>query len=222
MESLLISFFLIFIAEMGDKTQLMALAFTVRFNALQVILAISAATILNNLIAVTAGSLLSGVFSLSIIKIIAYVLFILFGFWTLYGNVEEKESKGKKIFINPFFTVAAFFFISEFGDKTQIAAMTLTMNYLAPFYVLAGASAGMICANLIAIAIGVFLGKKVSAETMRWVSALLFIFFGLAGFWSILNTAGFLNALMYEIILVFAVSLIVFTIIKINKKKNKF
>ncbi|MDR1195273.1 MAG: TMEM165/GDT1 family protein [Endomicrobium sp.] len=221
MESLIASFFLIFIAEMGDKTQLMAMTFTARFKASQVILAISAATIFNNLIAVTAGSLLSGAFSLSVIKIAAYALFILFGFWTLYGNDDGKTGAEKKVFINPFFTVAIFFCISEFGDKTQIAAMTLAMNYGTPFIVLAGASAGMICANLIGITIGVVLGKKVPAKIMKWASALIFIIFGLIGFYGIFNTKfDFTNALIYELILILAVISASFAIIKINKRKK--
>ncbi|MCL1901954.1 MAG: TMEM165/GDT1 family protein [Endomicrobia bacterium] len=221
MESLIASFLLIFVAEMGDKTQLVAMAFTARFKASQVILAISAATILNNLIAVTAGSFLSGAFSLSVIKIIAYILFILFGFWTIYGGKDDGENSGKKIIINPFFTVAIFFFISEFGDKTQIAAMTLTMNYAAPVYVLIGASAGMICANLIGIGAGVILGKKVPAETIKFISAAIFILFGLAGFWNVfVNKFGFKNALISESALIVTVALIIFVIIKINKKRS--
>ena len=222
MESLVASFLLIFIAEMGDKTQLVAMAFTARFKASQVILAISAASILNNLIAVTAGSFLSGVFSLSVIKITAYILFILFGFWTISGGKDGEEKSGKKIIINPFFTVAIFFFISEFGDKTQIAAMTLTMNYGSPVYVLIGASAGMICANLIGIGAGVLLGKKVPAEVIKLVSAAIFILFGLAGFWNVfVNKFGFKNALISESALIAAVALFIFMIVNKKKRCNK-
>lgn len=221
MESLLASFLMIFIAEMGDKTQLIAMAFTARFKALHVILAISAATILNNLIAVTAGSFLSGAFSLSVIKIVACCLFIIFGFWTLLGSSEEEGNSEKKVLINPFFTVAIFFFISEFGDKTQIAAMTLTMNYGTPVYVLLGASAGMICANLIGICVGVFLGKKIPAGTIKLVSAVIFILFGLIGFWGIFKESFvFESALTAEVALVLFVAIVSFIIIKINKRKE--
>jgi putative Ca2+/H+ antiporter (TMEM165/GDT1 family) len=221
MESLIASFLLIFIAEIGDKTQLMAMTFTARFKASQVILAISAATIFNNLIAVTAGSLLSGAFSFSVIKIAAYALFILFGFWTLYGKSDGKDEAKKKVFINPFFTVAIFFCISEFGDKTQIATMTLAMNYGAPFIVLAGASAGMICANLIGITIGVILGKKIPAQIMKWASAVIFLIFGLIGFYGIFKTKfDFKSSLTYELILIFAVTAIAFMIIKISGREK--
>jgi putative Ca2+/H+ antiporter (TMEM165/GDT1 family) len=220
MESLIASFLMIFIAEMGDKTQLMAMTFTARFKASRVIFAISAATILNNLIAVTAGSFLSSAFSLSAIKIVSYALFILFGFWTIYGGKENGEKDDKKVIINPFFTVAIFFFISEFGDKTQIAAMTLAMNYGMPVYVLIGACTGMICANLIAIIVGVFLGKKIPSEVIKLASAAIFIIFGFMGFWSIFSGKfGFKNALISESLLILSAALIVFIIININKKK---
>lgn len=221
MESLAASFLMIFIAEMGDKTQLMTMAFTTRFKASQVILAISVATILNNLIAVIAGSLLSGAFSLSIIKIAAYALFIIFGLWTIHGSGDKTEKDDKRVFINPFFTVAILFFISEFGDKTQIAAMTLTMNYGTPLYVLIGASAGMICANLIGICVGIILGKKVPAGIIKWISAAVFIIFGLTGFWSVFSVkmaAG--SALICEIFLILAIAIVIFIILKINRRKN--
>lgn len=221
-EAILSSFLLIFIAEMGDKTQLMAMAFTTRFKASQVILAISAATILNNLIAVAAGSLISGVFSINIIKIASFVLFILFGLWTLAGNEEEEgDSKVKKVFINPFFTVAILFFISEFGDKTQIAAMTLAMNR-PPVYVLIGASLGMICANLIGIAVGVFMGKTIPSHIIRWVSAGLFILIGLAGFFSIFYSSfGIKTAAAAETGIVFALALLIYMILKRKGRKEK-
>jgi Predicted membrane protein len=220
MESFLASFLLIFIAEMGDKTQLIAMAFTARFKASLVILAISSATIANNLIAVAAGSFLSGAFSVSIIQAASFILFILFGFWTLYGGEDDGENSGKKVIVNPFFTVALFFFISEFGDKTQIAAMTLTMKYSAPVQVLIGASAGMICANLIGIGAGVLLGKKIPAHIIRLISAAIFILFGLAGFWTVFYPrfgAGY--AALYETLLTLTVFLAVIFILRRGKSK---
>jgi putative Ca2+/H+ antiporter (TMEM165/GDT1 family) len=176
----LTSFVLIFAAEMGDKTQLAALAFTARFKVSQVIAAIAAATAFTNLIAVCAGSLISGFLHIEIIKTVSYILFILFGLWTLFGGKEDEKSARKKVIINPFFTVAILFFISEFGDKTQIATMTLAMNASAPGVFL-GAFSGMFCANLIGIAAGVLLGKKLPAGAIKYVSAALFIIAGSAG-----------------------------------------
>ncbi|MDR1941016.1 MAG: TMEM165/GDT1 family protein [Endomicrobium sp.] len=186
--SLLSSFLLIFISEMGDKTQLTAMAFTSRFKPGLVIAAISAASVLTNFAAVAAGGFFSEILPFNIIKIVSYILFILFGVWTLAAK-EDKESGGAgrkaKVIINPFFTVACLFFISELGDKTQIAAMTLAMNEN-PYGVFAGASLGMICANLVAIGVGILLGKKLPQKAVKYFSAALFIIIGAAGFISLL------------------------------------
>jgi putative Ca2+/H+ antiporter (TMEM165/GDT1 family) len=174
------SFLLIFISEMGDKTQLTAMAFTAKFKPVTVIAAVSFAVLLTNLAAVAAGSFLSGILPFGIIKIVSCVLFILFGVWTLAAkDGAEGEGRGKTI-INPFFTVAFMFFISELGDKTQIAAMTLAMNEN-PYGVFAGASLGMICANLAGIGAGILLGKKLPEKAIKYFSAALFIIIGAAG-----------------------------------------
>ena len=183
----LTSFILIFMAEMGDKTQLASLAFTARFKVSHVIAAIAAATVLTNLIAVFAGGFISGFLPLRIIKTVSYVLFILFGVWTVLAKSEDEKGADKKVIINPFFTVAILFFISEFGDKTQIATMTLAMNE-PPLGVFLGAFCGMFCANLLGIAVGIMLGKKLPAKTIKYVSAALFITIGAAGLISKVTT----------------------------------
>lgn len=214
LQVILSSFFLIFIAEMGDKTQLMAMAFTTRFKPLQVFSAISTAIILNNLIAVIAGSLIAGIFPISIIKIVSFILFILFGLWTIYDGNSQEEKKTEKTIINPFFTIAIFFFLSEFGDKTQIAAMTLAMNQN-PLYVFIGACAGMIAANLIGIFIGVFVSKNLPSHIIKWISAIIFIAIGLIGFGTVFfakfNITGFLLA---ETALILIILFVIFFIIK--------
>ncbi|MCL2800003.1 MAG: TMEM165/GDT1 family protein [Endomicrobia bacterium] len=185
MEAFIYSFLLILVAEMGDKTQIITMAFAARFNVIQVILAVSAAVILNNAIAVAAGALFSGILPVTVIKSVSYTLFIIFGIWTLTGKSNEEKDSGKVI-VNPFFTVFIFFFISEFGDKTQLATMSLSMKYASPVFVLAGASLGMIAANVIGITAGVFLGKKVPANMIKRIAGIIFIAFGIIGFFEII------------------------------------
>ena len=220
MEPLLASFALIFLAEMGDKTQFASMAFAAKFKASQVVLAISVSTVLNNALAVAAGSLISGVLSVSIIKTVSYALFILFGLWVLRGGDSKEDEAGGKLIINPFWTIAAFFFISEFGDKTQIAAMTIAMKYGAPVQVFAGASMGMICANLIGIGAGAAIGEKAPPYIIRWVSAGIFFVFGFAGLWIVFyERFGFVPALFYEAALIFLTAFLVF-LIKRNRGKK--
>lgn len=217
MDTLLTSFFLILLAEMGDKTQLMAMAFTTRFKVIVVILAVICATILNNLLAVVTGHLIAGVFPLTIIKVISFIFFIFFGLWTIYGDNNEKTSD-KKVIINPFFTVAILFFISEFGDKTQIATMTLAMNQ-SPVFVFIGATLGMIGANLIGIGAGTLLVKKIPEAVIKWVVALIFILIGVAGFWSVFREKFLTNsAIILEAAIICAVILLILIAYKRGKR----
>lgn len=135
---------------------------------------------------------------------------------------KRKAESGKQVFINPFITVALFFCLSEFGDKTQIFAAALTMNYGAPVYVFFGACAGMILANLIGMGIGIVLGKSFPAGTVKSVSALIFIIFGLIIFWDLFaGHFGFANALAAEIALAVFAAAAVFVILKLNKSKER-
>ena len=216
-KTLLSSFFLIFVAEMGDKTQLMSMALTARFKVSQIVLGISAAIILNNVIAVVAGGLISGLFPIGIIKTVSYALFIGFGIWTIYGGVHEDEKENSnKIFLTPFFTVFILFFISEFGDKTQIATMTLAMNQ-SPVCVLTGACIGMICANLIGIYAGVMIWENIPPYIIKLVSAGLFISIGLIGFWTALYSSF---DIFYAVIIESILALFVFMIVLIIKRKK--
>lgn len=222
MESFPASFLMIFAAEIGDKTQLAATAFAARFKVRTVVSAVLSAVILNNFIAVAAGSFLSGVFSLYAVKTVSGIVFILFGLWVLCARRADGAESGKQVFINPFITVALFFCLSEFGDKTQIFAAALTMNYGAPVYVFFGACAGMILANLIGMGIGIVLGKSFPAGTVKSVSALIFIIFGLIIFWDLFaGYFGFTNALAAEIALAVFAAAAVFVILKLNKSKER-
>ncbi|MDR3048968.1 MAG: TMEM165/GDT1 family protein [Elusimicrobiota bacterium] len=182
LQTILTSFLLIFLAEMGDKTQLIALSFAARFKLKTVIFAILAATILNNLFATTVGSLIFKLAPSQTIRIISYAIFIAFGLWTLFSSKnEDGKTKESRLLFNPFITVAVFFIISELGDKTQISAMLLAIDSAAFFPVFIGASAGMFAANLIGIAAGAALGKKFPLKTIKIISAAMFIIIGITG-----------------------------------------
>lgn len=96
MESFPASFLMIFAAEMGDKTQLAATAFAARFKVRTVVSAVLSAVILNNFIAVAAGSFLSGVFSLYAVKTVSGIVFILFGLWILCARRADGAESGKR------------------------------------------------------------------------------------------------------------------------------
>ncbi len=167
------------LAEMGDKTQLLAMAFATRFPASIVLSAVFVATLLNHALAVAAGRLLTNVIPLEIISLAAASSFILFGLWTIRGDTLEGEDERRTAF-GPFLTVATAFFLAELGDKTQLATISLAVRYSDPMTVLLGTTAGMVVADSIGIGIGIVLGKRLPDTLIRLVSAGVFIFFGFA------------------------------------------
>ena len=180
MPPFLASLVFVTLAEMGDKTQLLAMAFATRFPASIVLSAVFVATLLNHALAVAAGRLLTNVIPLEVISLAAASSFILFGLWTIRGDTLEGEDERRTAF-GPFFTVATAFFLAELGDKTQLATISLAVRYSDPMAVLLGTTAGMVVADSIGIGIGIVLGKRLPDTLIRLVSAGVFIFFGFAG-----------------------------------------
>ncbi len=174
------------LAEMGDKTQLLAMAFATRYKASLVMWAVFTATACNHLLATLAGKYLTTIIPIQYVQIAAAASFILFGLWTIRG--DELQGEDKRFSFNPFWTVAVAFFFAEMGDKTQLATVALAAKYQSVLSVLAGTTAGMLIADAIGIVIGVILGKKIPERIVKWVSALIFIFFGLYGLYQYLPT----------------------------------
>jgi len=188
MPAFIASLLFVTLAEMGDKTQLLAMAFATRFPAQTVLSAVFVATILNHALAVAAGRLLTNVIPLDVISLTAALSFILFGLWTIRGDTLEGEDRQRSSF-GPFLTVAIAFFLAELGDKTQLATISLAVKYSDdPIAVLLGTTAGMVVADSIGIVIGIVLGKRLPDTLIRLVSAGVFIVFGFAGASGVLTT----------------------------------
>ncbi len=179
MTAFLFSFGFVVLAEMGDKTQLLAMAFATRYKASVVLWGVFAATVCNHFLAVLAGNYLTDIVPVRTIQIAAAASFILFGLWTIRG--DELQGEDKRFNFSPFWTVAIAFFIAEMGDKTQLATVTLAAKYQSVIPVLAGTTIAMLIADAIGIVIGVNLGKKIPERAVKWVAALIFIFFGAYG-----------------------------------------
>lgn len=191
MTAFLTSLAFVVLAEMGDKTQLLAMAFACRFRWQTVMWGVLVATILNHLFAVLVGNYLTALVPLSSIQIAAAVSFILFGVWTIRGDELGDEAKKDKF--SPFWTVAIAFFLAEMGDKTQLATIALAAKFHTVLPVWLGTTAGMMVADGVGILFGIVLGRKIPERAMKWFAALLFIGFGLYGlyeyvpndFWSV-------------------------------------
>jgi putative Ca2+/H+ antiporter (TMEM165/GDT1 family) len=179
------SFLLIVLAEMGDKTQFLAMSFATKNNAYKVLFAVFLATIVNFSITVTIGQLLTTIVPIDVIALAASLSFIGFGLWTLRAE-KPKTAEKKASRFGLVGTVFAAFFIAEFGDKTQLTTISLAAQYRNAVSVLIGATLGMLVADGVGIAAGVVLGKHIPQRTIKWVSATIFLIFGLVGIYEVL------------------------------------
>ena len=171
------SFLLIVVSELADKTQLLVLSFATKYKPLKVLAGISVAALLVMLAAALIGDKLSLLLPMKYLKILAGVSFIGFGMWSLKGECEcAKEKKVARF--NPFMTIVIAFSLAELGDKTQLAAISLGAQYQSFFAVWLGSSFGMIVADMAAILMAIVAGKKIPEKPMRYISAGLFILFG--------------------------------------------
>jgi putative Ca2+/H+ antiporter (TMEM165/GDT1 family) len=184
-----ISLIYVFIAEMGDKTQLVALAFATRYKALTVISGVFIATFLVHLISVALGEAVSFALPIFWIKILAGVSFIVFGLWTLRGDELEDEDElvGKTRF-GPLLTVTTTFFLAELGDKTMLATITIASEQKSFVAVWLGSTIGMVLADGLAIIVGKVMGKNLPEKLIKYVGAAIFLISGLWTLWEAFQT----------------------------------
>jgi Ca2+/H+ antiporter, TMEM165/GDT1 family len=176
------------LAEMGDKTQLLAMAFASRIRWQTVMWGVFVATAANHLLAVLAGNYLTSIIPLLYIKIAAALSFILFGLWTIRG--DKLEGEDERYHFSPFWTVTVAFFMAEMGDKTQLATVALAADFHTIIPVWSGTTAGMLIADAIGIIIGIVLHKNLPEKQIKWFAAVLFIVFGVWGMYeAIFRTA---------------------------------
>lgn len=191
----LVSFIMIFIAELGDKTQLLVLSFSSSVKTRNIILGIALGSFFSHGIAILCGSRI-GVLDNETFRVtlefITYSSFILIGIASLLPRkekIKEDDTKSgilKKIFhlkINYTLIIALSIIVGELGDKTFLASLGFGIQY--PNYkvmLILGAILGMIASDSIAIISGKFLNKYISEEKMKRFSGILFLLFGLIGF----------------------------------------
>jgi len=179
MQALLVSLGVIFAAELGDKSQLMAMAFAARYRFWTVLAGITAATAVVHLLSVALGAALGVNLPTDLITIVAGAAFVGFGVWTLRGDslTEDEASKAKRGARSVFLAVAVAFFLAELGDKTMLATVTLATNggWLGTWI---GSTIGMVAADALAIAVGAVLGRRLPDNAIRYGAAGLFGLFG--------------------------------------------
>lgn len=194
MTAFLSSLVFVVLAEMGDKTQLLAMAFATRFRWQTVMWGVFVATVFNHLFAVIVGNYITRIIPLSYVQIAAAASFILFGLWTIRG--DELNGEDKATGRSPFWTVAIAFFIAEMGDKTQLATIALAAQFNTILPVWLGTTAGMMVADAIGILIGVVCCRRIPERAVKWFAALVFIAFGMIGLYQALPKYLLTNPIM--------------------------
>ena len=181
MESLLVSTGVVALAEIGDKTQLLAFILAARFKKpLPIILGILAATIVNHGLAGALGAWITATVSPDILRWVLGISFIGMAIWTMIPDkIEEEETQiAKKLGV--FGATLITFFLAEMGDKTQIATVAMAAHYAAPLMVVIGTTLGMLIADVPAVFVGDKLANKIPMKLVHSIAAAIFALLGLA------------------------------------------
>jgi putative Ca2+/H+ antiporter (TMEM165/GDT1 family) len=168
---------LIFIAEMGDKTQILSMVFATKFKIRQILIGVALGAAMNHGLAIAFGSLLSRYLPIDLLQLIAGFLFVFFAIWSL--SAEEDDSEEVKSSYGPIVTVSLAFFLGELGDKTQLTALTLSVGSTYPLLVLAGTVSGMVLTSFLGILAGIKLGHRIKEVYLKTGAYAIFMFFGL-------------------------------------------
>jgi putative Ca2+/H+ antiporter (TMEM165/GDT1 family) len=175
MQAFWIALGFVFLAEMGDKTQLVSLAFASRYSAKIVLAGVFVATLLVHILSVVLGESAAMVLPRFWIDIAAGLSFIGFGIWTLRGDELKEGEIDKPSRFGPFLTVGTTFFLAELGDKTMLTTITIASQQRQFVAVWLGSTVGMVAADGLAIMVGNLLGAKLPERAIKLSAAAFFI-----------------------------------------------
>lgn len=188
-----IAFFLIFLSELGDKTQLLVLSFSSKLKSYSILLGVALGSLFSHGVAILFGSAIGNLNSpifQTLLKLITYISFLFFGIFTILQKEESSETSNKsgllkhisKLPIGYVLIIASSIAIGELGDKTFLASLGLGISYPnSKIFLILGAILGMIISDSIAIIFGKWLNTKLSSKTMNLLSGILFLIFGVIG-----------------------------------------
>ena len=191
METYLVSAALVALAEMGDRTQLLAVMLASRYQKpVPILLGILAATLANHALAALAGFFLSSLLSATWFKYAIAVSFVAMAGWALIPDKADDDDKPRPAPWGVFAATAVSFFIVEMGDKTQIATAALAARFHNVALVAAGTTTGMMLANIPAVLFGGAVTRILPIRTLQIAAAVLYLALGL---WSLAATAGWVK-----------------------------
>jgi Ca2+/H+ antiporter, TMEM165/GDT1 family len=192
MESLLVSTGVVALAEIGDKTQLLAFILAARFKKpLPIIAGILCATLLNHGLAGTLGAWITSVVSAEVLRWVLGLSFIGMAIWTLIPDkIEEEETRIAHRW-GVFGATFATFFLAEMGDKTQIATVAMAAHYGTPVLVIIGTTLGMLIADVPAVLIGDRFAAKIPMKLVHSIAAAIFATLGVMALLGVGAKLGF-------------------------------
>ncbi len=186
MDAFLLSTLAVAIAEIGDKTQLLAIVLAARFKRpLPIIAGILVATLANHALAATAGYFVAGILESAWFTYLLGAGFIVMGAWTLIPDKEDEAGEKPSRF-GVFLTTTIAFFLVEMGDKTQVATVALAAQFRDIGLVAGGTTLGMMLANVPAVLMGEAATKIMPLKVIRMIAAALFVVLGV---WVIVQQA---------------------------------
>ena len=178
--ALFVSFGVVFVAEFGDKSQLLTLTLATKYRAVPVLIAITGATMVLQAISVGIGGALGASLPTTFINTVAAFAFVGFAIWTLRDTNDEKDVEASPTFTQRrvIFSLATMFFLAELGDKTMLSSMTLATdrNLIGTWM---GATLGMVTADGLALILGKYLGDRIPRNAIRYGSAAVFFLFAM-------------------------------------------
>lgn len=192
METYFVSTLLVALAEMGDRTQLLAIMLASRFRKpAPILLGILVATLANHGLAALAGFYVSSLLSATWFKYAISASFIVMALWALIPDKEDEAAGAEQASkTGVFLTTAVAFFLVEMGDKTQVATAALAARYHGVLLVAAGTTTGMMLANIPAVFLGGAVTRILPINWLRIAAALLYLALGL---WGVAATAGWIR-----------------------------
>lgn len=180
MESLLISTGVVALAEIGDKTQLLAFVLAARFRKpVPIIAGILCATLVNHGLAGALGAWITSVVSADVMRWVLGLSFIAMAVWTMIPDKIEEDETQVAGHLGVFGATLVSFFLAEMGDKTQIATVALAAHYGAPLMVVAGTTLGMLVADIPAVFVGNRFAASIPMKLVHSIAAGIFAIMGL-------------------------------------------
>jgi putative Ca2+/H+ antiporter (TMEM165/GDT1 family) len=191
-ESLWVSTGVVALAEMGDKTQLLAFVLAARFRKpVPIVMGILLATIVNHGLAGALGAWITQVLNPGVLRWVLGLSFLAMAAWTLIPDEIEEDETRIASRLGVFGATLITFFLAEMGDKTQLATVAMAAHYATPVMVVAGTTLGMLIADVPAVFVGNRFADRIPMRWVHGIAAAIFAVLGLATLWGVGSRWGF-------------------------------